>query len=127
MSTTLTPILTKFWDDPQSWTLETYERNGGYQALKKALGMKPADLVQPGHIFPLRARRGGVLERSGQTEAAERLTGLLEGKAGLPGCATVQRDARLRAVVLGDGERDALEHRDVAHAASGSGACAPPS
>ena len=25
MSTTLTPILTKFWDDPQSWTLETYE------------------------------------------------------------------------------------------------------
>jgi 3,4-dihydroxy 2-butanone 4-phosphate synthase/GTP cyclohydrolase II len=28
------------------------------------------DLVQPGHIFPLRARRGGVLERSGHTEAA---------------------------------------------------------
>jgi 3,4-dihydroxy 2-butanone 4-phosphate synthase/GTP cyclohydrolase II len=28
------------------------------------------DLVQPGHIFPLRARKGGVLERSGHTEAA---------------------------------------------------------
>ncbi len=28
------------------------------------------DLVRPGHIFPLRARRGGVLERSGHTEAA---------------------------------------------------------
>jgi 3,4-dihydroxy 2-butanone 4-phosphate synthase/GTP cyclohydrolase II len=28
------------------------------------------DLVQPGHIFPLRARSGGVLERSGHTEAA---------------------------------------------------------
>jgi 3,4-dihydroxy 2-butanone 4-phosphate synthase/GTP cyclohydrolase II len=28
------------------------------------------DLVQPGHVFPLRARRGGVLERIGQTEAA---------------------------------------------------------
>ena len=27
MTDTLTPILTKFWDDPQSWTLETYERN----------------------------------------------------------------------------------------------------
>src|SRR3989454_9939299 len=27
-------------------------------------------LVQPGHVFPLRARRGGVLERTGQTEAA---------------------------------------------------------
>jgi len=30
----------------------------------------PEDLVQPGHVFPLRARPGGVLERSGQTEAA---------------------------------------------------------
>ena len=37
------------------------------------------DLVQPGHIFPLRARSGGVLQRSGQTEAAvdlARLAGL---------------------------------------------------
>ena len=31
---------------------------------------KPGDLVQPGHVFPLMARPGGVLERSGQTEAA---------------------------------------------------------
>ena len=29
-----------------------------------------ADLVQPGHVFPLRARPGGVLERTGQTEAS---------------------------------------------------------
>ena len=39
----------------------------------------PADLVRPGHIFPLRARPGGVLERAGQTEAAvdlARLAGL---------------------------------------------------
>src|SRR4051812_27007579 len=28
------------------------------------------DLVQPGHIFPLKAKSGGVLERAGQTEAA---------------------------------------------------------
>jgi 3,4-dihydroxy 2-butanone 4-phosphate synthase / GTP cyclohydrolase II len=37
------------------------------------------DLVQPGHVFPLRARPGGVLERMGQTEAAvdlARLAGL---------------------------------------------------
>jgi 3,4-dihydroxy 2-butanone 4-phosphate synthase/GTP cyclohydrolase II len=37
------------------------------------------DLVQPGHVFPLRARPGGVLERAGQTEAAvdlARLAGL---------------------------------------------------
>src|SRR2546421_12299676 len=31
---------------------------------------KPEDLVQPGHIFPLKAKPGGVLERTGQTEAA---------------------------------------------------------
>jgi 3,4-dihydroxy 2-butanone 4-phosphate synthase/GTP cyclohydrolase II len=31
---------------------------------------KPEDLVQPGHIFPLRAKDGGVLRRAGHTEAA---------------------------------------------------------
>ena len=39
----------------------------------------PDDLVQPGHVFPLRARPGGVLERTGQTEAGvdlARLAGL---------------------------------------------------
>ena len=40
---------------------------------------QPGDLVQPGHIFPLRAKPGGVLQRSGHTEAAvdlARLAGL---------------------------------------------------
>jgi 3,4-dihydroxy 2-butanone 4-phosphate synthase/GTP cyclohydrolase II len=39
----------------------------------------PEDLVQPGHVFPLRAKPGGVLERTGQTEASvdlARLAGL---------------------------------------------------
>ncbi len=31
---------------------------------------RPADLARPGHIFPLRAKQGGVLRRAGQTEAA---------------------------------------------------------
>jgi 3,4-dihydroxy 2-butanone 4-phosphate synthase/GTP cyclohydrolase II len=31
---------------------------------------KPSDLARPGHMFPLRARQGGVLVRAGQTEAA---------------------------------------------------------
>jgi 3,4-dihydroxy 2-butanone 4-phosphate synthase/GTP cyclohydrolase II len=41
---------------------------------------RPSDLGRPGHIFPLRAREGGVLARPGQTEAAvdlARLAGLL--------------------------------------------------
>src|SRR5688572_24088126 len=31
---------------------------------------RPQDLLRPGHIFPLRARKGGVLKRAGQTEAS---------------------------------------------------------
>jgi len=43
-------------------------------------GAGPEDLVQPGHVFPLKARDGGVLERAGHTEAAvdlARLAGLI--------------------------------------------------
>ena len=36
-------------------------------AVKK--GSKPSNLNRPGHVFPLRARKGGVLERQGHTEA----------------------------------------------------------
>ena len=41
---------------------------------------RPTDLARPGHVFPLRARKGGVLVRAGQTEAAvdlARLAGLV--------------------------------------------------
>jgi 3,4-dihydroxy 2-butanone 4-phosphate synthase / GTP cyclohydrolase II len=41
---------------------------------------KPSDLARPGHMFPLRAKEGGVLVRAGQTEAAVDLARL----AGLP-------------------------------------------
>jgi 3,4-dihydroxy 2-butanone 4-phosphate synthase/GTP cyclohydrolase II len=43
-------------------------------------GSGPDDLVQPGHVFPLKAKEGGVLERAGQTEAAvdlARLAGVI--------------------------------------------------
>jgi 3,4-dihydroxy 2-butanone 4-phosphate synthase / GTP cyclohydrolase II len=45
---------------------------------------RPSDLNRPGHIFPLRARSGGVLERAGQTEGSVdlcRLAGLRPGAA----------------------------------------------
>lgn len=41
-----------------------------------AAGTGAADLSRPGHVFPLRARPGGVLERPGHTEAAVDLAGL---------------------------------------------------
>jgi 3,4-dihydroxy 2-butanone 4-phosphate synthase/GTP cyclohydrolase II len=45
-----------------------------------APGSTPHDLARPGHIFPLRARKGGVLVRAGQTEASvdlARMAGLI--------------------------------------------------
>lgn len=41
---------------------------------------KSTDFARPGHIFPLRAREGGVLERDGHTEAAVDLS-ILAGRA----------------------------------------------
>ena len=46
---------------------------------------RPDDFVRPGHVFPLRAREGGVLERRGHTEAAVDLARL----AGLPPIAVI--------------------------------------
>lgn len=56
--TDLTPVLTATWDAPESWKLGTYENHGGYDALKKALGMESADLVQAVKDSGLRGRGG---------------------------------------------------------------------
>lgn len=58
--------------------ISAHDRAATVQALVDAT-TKPEDLARPGHIFPLRAREGGVLVRAGQTEAAvdlARLAGL---------------------------------------------------
>src|SRR6202035_1062464 len=39
---------------------------------------RPDDIVTPGHVFPLRARRGGVLVRTGQTEGSVDLARLAD-------------------------------------------------
>jgi 3,4-dihydroxy 2-butanone 4-phosphate synthase/GTP cyclohydrolase II len=41
-----------------------------------AKGTQPSDIVQPGHIFPLKAQKGGVLMRAGHTEAGCDLTAM---------------------------------------------------
>jgi len=58
VTTQLTPILTRFWDHPQSWTLATYEDNEGYQGLTKALGMTQEELVSLTKDSGLRGRGG---------------------------------------------------------------------
>jgi NADH-quinone oxidoreductase subunit F len=56
--TPLTPVLSRFWDQPRSWTREVYERYDGYQALRKALAMAPSEVTQLVKDSGLRGRGG---------------------------------------------------------------------
>ena len=58
MTDTLTPVLTDNWDQERSWTLAAYESRGGYDALRRALGMAPADVVTAVKDSGLRGRGG---------------------------------------------------------------------
>ncbi len=48
--------------------ISAYDRATGIQAMVNP-NTKPSDFARPGHIFPLRAKKGGVLRRTGHTEA----------------------------------------------------------
>ena len=55
----------------------------------------PADFVRPGHVFPLRAREGGVLVRPGHTEAAHDLVQLAGHRPGGVLCELVSDDGEM--------------------------------
>ncbi|WP_067708679.1 NADH-quinone oxidoreductase subunit NuoF [Nocardia yamanashiensis] len=55
---TLTPVLTRHWADPESWTLENYRRQDGYRALPKALRMQPDEVIATVKDSGLRGRGG---------------------------------------------------------------------
>ena len=55
--------------------ISAFDRSSTIQILANPTA-SPEELVQPGHVFPLRARPGGVLERAGHTEAAIDLASL---------------------------------------------------
>ncbi len=59
---------------------------------------KPADLVRPGHIFPLRVREGGVLVRAGQTEGAVDLMRLADLKPAGVICEVMNEDGSMARV-----------------------------
>jgi 3,4-dihydroxy 2-butanone 4-phosphate synthase / GTP cyclohydrolase II len=59
---------------------------------------KPSDLVRPGHIFPLRARDGGVLIRAGQTEGAVDLMRLASMKPAGVICEIMNEDGSMARV-----------------------------
>ncbi|MGI5129865.1 bifunctional 3,4-dihydroxy-2-butanone-4-phosphate synthase/GTP cyclohydrolase II [Pseudonocardia sp. CA-107938] len=86
------PLMVEHGEDPRqtAFTVSVDLRVGittGVSAADRAAtvraladpGTQPSDLVRPGHVFPLRARPGGVLKRAGHTESAVdlcRLAGL---------------------------------------------------
>jgi NADH-quinone oxidoreductase subunit F len=55
---TLTPVVTRRWAAPKSWTLDTYTRLGGYTALRTALAAQPDQLIQLIKDSGLRGRGG---------------------------------------------------------------------
>jgi 3,4-dihydroxy 2-butanone 4-phosphate synthase / GTP cyclohydrolase II len=59
---------------------------------------KPGDLARPGHVFPLRAREGGVLVRAGQTEAVVDLARLAGLRAGGVICEIMNDDGSMARV-----------------------------
>ena len=75
-------------------------------ALDDATG--PEDLVMPGHVFPLRAKSGGVLQRAGQTEAAVDLARLAGLKPAGVICEIMKEDGTMARVP--DLEKFSREH-----------------
>jgi NADH-quinone oxidoreductase subunit F len=54
----LTPVLSRYWDEPESWTLQTYRRHGGYRGLATALAMDPDAVISTVKESGLRGRGG---------------------------------------------------------------------
>ena len=96
--------------------ISTSDRARTIQALVNP-NTKPEDLGRPGHIFPLKAKQGGVLRRAGHTEAAvdfSRLAGLAPGgvlveilkddgtMARLPDCREIANKFGLKLVSIAD-------------------------
>jgi 3,4-dihydroxy 2-butanone 4-phosphate synthase/GTP cyclohydrolase II len=70
--------------------------------------VKPADIVRPGHVFPLRAREGGVLRRVGQTEGSVDLARLAGMKSAGVICEIMNDDGTMAR--LSDLDEYAREH-----------------
>ncbi len=70
--------------------ISAYERSKTAQAVVKE-GAKPGDFRRPGHMFPLEAREGGVLKRTGHTEATVDLA-VLAGLAPCGLCCEIMRE-----------------------------------
>src|SRR5215212_5849212 len=69
---------------------------------------RPADLLRPGHVFPLRAKKGGVLKRAGQTEASVDLATIAGTVPAAVICEIMNEDGTMAR--LGDLREFAIHH-----------------
>ena len=69
---------------------------------------RPHDLARPGHVFPLRARKGGVLKRAGQTEASVDLAAIAGMNPSAVICEIMNEDGTMAR--LGDLKEFAVRH-----------------
>ncbi|MFT8871994.1 MAG: bifunctional 3,4-dihydroxy-2-butanone-4-phosphate synthase/GTP cyclohydrolase II [Sporolactobacillus sp.] len=74
--------------------ISAFERSRTLQAIA-SVHAKAADFHHPGHIFPLTARRGGVLERTGHTEAAIDLARLAGARPAAAICEVLRADGQM--------------------------------
>ncbi len=94
---------------------------------------RPGDLARPGHVFPLRAREGGVLRRAGQTEGSVDLARLAGFKpagvicevmnddgtmARMPDLAAFAREHRVKIVTIADLIQHRLRHEKLVRRAA---------
>jgi len=81
-----------------------------YTTIKAAIAAdaRPSDLVSPGHVFPLRARKGGVLVRTGQTEGSVDLARLAGRSPAGVICEIMREDGEMAR--MPELERFAAEH-----------------
>ncbi|MGW2091141.1 3,4-dihydroxy-2-butanone-4-phosphate synthase [Promicromonospora sukumoe] len=98
------PLMVRNTEDPlrtaYTVSVDAVDVSTGISAADRALTLRvlgdPAsgarDLIRPGHVLPLRARAGGVLERPGHTEAAVDLVRLAGGVGEVGGIAELVRD-----------------------------------
>ena len=93
--------------DEASTGISAYDRSRTIKTLFDP-DTKPNDLTKPGHVFPLRAKKGGVLERRGHTEASVDLSVLAGGLPAAVICEILNDDGTMAR--MDDLEVFSIEH-----------------